>query len=622
MVLQLQDRGGPSAPKMGPSGPSTPALGGADISAWTWWWTYNQDPYLDLKRRVVDGGRASGSDDFYIGQSVSQKRISLLPTPEVIQTRIGPAVLRAVREEGGLMRPEAALVTLGKLHPRFKPADATIMEILIEHLGSSRQSVVDSAIFAIGMSGDPSGARILLSIAEDNHQGRLLLNRERIGISVRSLAALSLGQLTTRVENVDVRRFIVHGLSRLLEGERLAAPDLHVACVTAMGFAALPEAPAARASDSDLSSSLLSREGQLRFLQGVLADSKRHEYVRAHVPKAMGDLAKDATPRHQEYALEALLDLLENERKSPRLVKYGLIEAIGVLADSDDEPLDQRARRALHGEVMEGQPVERGLALVALGLCSSRPGESAEGRLSSFGAERNYLMRYFIKGKSNTRAWAALALGLQGHHVLKAGGKLSVSTGQAVEATFEATRSPLRSGAQALALGLRREFESTEILIDHLKNESDENLRSQIAIALGLLGERSAIEPLESVMENSHHLPSLLRDSSIALAMLGHKGVVLDLVRILRDGPNHYTKSAAITALGFVGDSQAIEPLLEILENTDQQDLTRGFAATALGVICEEDPMPWKSKFSNHLNYQAMTFTMNNSDGTGVMNFR
>lgn len=620
---------GPSAPgNNGPAtqGPSTqgPVLGGADLSAWSWWWAYNQHPYLDLKRKILDNGVVTGSDDFFLGVGTTGQQTYLAPSSQTIQERIGPALLAAIREEGGGARREGALISLGKIHPIYQPEGTTTFQILQEHLDDPQQRVADAAVFALGLMGDSSAARILLSLAGDQESGRQMIRRERVPARTRSLAAFALGQLVTSTENVDVRRYVVHGLAQILQGEKQATPDLHVACVTSMGFARLPQGPVKPALKKPRkdSSSLLYLESQIQFLSEILKDKKRQELVRAHAPKAIAILAQNADDRHQDLALDILLDGIDSGRKAPRLVRHGLVEAVGVLADSDQDELDARARRSLHGVVADGQPVDRGLALVALGLVSSRAGEGEGDPLDSFGAERNFLMKYFTRGKSNTRPWAALALGLQGHHVLDEGGELSGSTSRAVEATFEHTRSPIRSGAHALALGLRRELSSAPILIERLKEERDESLRAQIAIGLGLMGDKHAIEALEDAMEQAEQQPMLLRDSAIALAMLGQKSVVLDLVDVLRGGKNLYTMASAVTALGFVGDTRAVDPLIELLQSDDQQEEARGHAAMALGVICETNDLPWKAAFSNHLNYHAMASTLNNGDGTGILNFR
>lgn len=589
------------------------------MSAWSWWWAYNQDPYLDLKRRVLQANSTSGTDDFFLGEGSRQQAIAALPTAEMIRTRIGPVLVQALQEDGSGLRREASLISLAKLHPTFVPQGASISEILHEHLKHPQQSVADAALFALGLMGDPSSAPSLMAVASDDEHGRSLMGRERVSTRARAIAAFALGELANSTDNLDVRRYVVHGLKRVLAGERESTPDLHVACVTSIGMAPLPleQAPA-----EDRKASSSSREGQLEMLREVLLDSKRQEQVRAHVPKAIARLAIGADARHQELALDALLDTIEQPRKSPRLVRYGLIEALGALADSDLDEIDRRARRQLHGVLTEGQPTERGLALVALGLVSGREGEGEGDPLASFREERNLLMKHFVRGKSSTRPWAALALGLQGHHVLDAGAELAASTANAVEATFDRTKSPEPSGAQALALGLRRDIDAVPRLTERLLNERDETLRAHLSISLGLLGERSAIEALEKVMASSQQQPMLLRDSAIALAMLGHKEVVLDLVKVIGEGQNLYTMATAVTALGFVGDARAVEPLLAVLEDENQQEQARGYAAMALGVICEEEPLPWKAAYSNHLNYLAMPHTLNNGDGTGILNFR
>ncbi len=543
----------------------------------------------------------------------------------MIQTKIGPALLEALREGEGWVE-EGSLISLGKLHPIYKPEGTTILEVLQSYVNDSKQRVADAALFSMGLMGDFSSARALIAIAGDDELGRELLECERVSTRKRSIAAFALGQLSVAANNNDVRRYVVHGLSRILREDDQASSDLHVACVTSIGLAGLPSEvdplqPVKRRG-KNATTSMRNLEAQIRFLGEVLADSKREDLVRAHVPRSMAMLTRGADPRHQDLTLEILLDALDSGRRMPRLVRYGLVEAVGVLADSDKDAIDKHARKSLHHVVSKGQPIDRGLALVALGLSSSRAGEDLDDPLASFGTERNFLMKYFVNGKSNTRQWAALAIGLQGYHVHAHGGDLSASTGRAVEAIFGRTKSPISAGAHAIALGLRGDIDCVPRLIERLEDSRDETVRAQIAIALGLIGERSAVLALEQVMESSDHLPMLLRDSAIALALLGQKEVVIDLVEVIAAGESLPVLEGAVAALSLVGDARAVDPLVRLLNDSEQQALTRGHAAMALGVICETSDLSWKASFSNHLNYHAMVPTLNNEDGTGVLSIR
>ena len=57
-----------------------------------------------------------------------------------------------------------------------------------------------------------------------------------------------------------------------------------------------------------------------------------------------------------------------------------------------------------------------------------------------------------------------------------------------------------------------------------------------------------------------------------------------------------------------------------MLENGELSKSARGFAAVALGIIADREPLPWNSKIAVNLNYTAATVTLNDTSGTGILN--
>ena len=45
----------------------------------------------------------------------------------------------------------------------------------------------------------------------------------------------------------------------------------------------------------------------------------------------------------------------------------------------------------------------------------------------------------------------------------------------------------------------------------------------------------------------------------------------------------------------------------------------RGFAAVALGIVADKEPLPWNAKISTNVNYRATTSTLTGENGTGVL---
>jgi hypothetical protein len=611
---------GPSAPTGRPTGPSTPISSGPELTDWSWWWAFNEDPYVDLRRRLRVPLSLTGTEDFYIGKGMRPQAASWAPGQDLIQTRIGPTLAAVIDGSRSARLRAAALVGLAKLHPTFVPAEGTPWSRPLAALADPDRQVVQSAILALGLIAEPQCATVLCELLAGGDEAAARLKRSNVPEVLRVDAALAAGLMGARCENEEVRRYLVHSLSLVFE-ERLAAPDLHIACATAIGLTPLADTPGelpTKRTDR-VPSAATSRLGQVLLLTELLEDSKRPEFVRAHLPRALALLARDAREPVRSHAKRQVLDLLASRKREKRLVRYGAVEALGILGDADEDELDVELRAVLRGVVKDGDLFERNLALLSIAYASSRAGTGFGEPLEGLRGEQVYLMKQFVEGQDRTRPWAALAIGLQGYHARAAGGSLFTSTGQALRWTLERTRSSADAGASCIALGLRRDAEAVPHLLERLESTRDDADRGRVAIALALAGATEAIQPLEEIVRESHYHPTLLRDASVALALLGDPGTTDELLGILVEAKSSAVRAAAVAAIGFVGDTRAVEPLLAILEDAQQSDSLRVSAATALGIVCEEQALPWSAHFTNRMNYTAGTDTLFSANATGFL---
>lgn len=621
---------GPTAPGNSSGGPSTGLSSGPEATDWSWWWTFNEDPYIDLRRRVQAGSSLTGFEDFYIGQGMRPQAASLSPGGALIQERVGPALAAAFDGDGSARLRAAALVALAKLHPGFEPAEGTPVSRALLGLQDSDRDVVRAAILALALVADTEAVLVLGELLEGGDAAARRLGRSSVPEVFRVQAALGAGLAAFRSENEELRRYLVHRLGRVLSEERFAAPDMHIACVTAIGLAPLRELPAPEEDhepDYEIGRGervpppSASRFGQVQLLTSILEDDKASEFVRAHVPKALALLVREAREPLRRHVARTLLARLEY-RKERRLVRYGLVEALGVVGDADADELDLALRAALRKVVKDGDVLERHLALLSLAFVSSRPGRGLGEPLEGLRAEQVWLMKQFVQAKDRTRPWAALALGLQGYHARAAGGTLFDSTGKGLRWTFERTRAASSAAAFALALGLRRDTQAIPLLLARLDEVKDDSERGRVAIGLGLVGAREAIEPLSEVVRESDYRPQLLHDAAVALALLGHSPVTDDLLETLVEAKSSAVRAAAVSAIGFVGDVRAVEPLIAILEGGEGTDALRTNAAEALGIVCEAETLPWSASFTNRMNYTARTETLLSANRTGFLDQR
>jgi HEAT repeat protein len=88
----------------------------------------------------------------------------------------------------------------------------------------------------------------------------------------------------------------------------------------------------------------------------------------------------------------------------------------------------------------------------------------------------------------------------------------------------------------------------------------------------------------------------MLRSAAIGLGLLGDKSIVPDLVIMLADAQGQAPQAAIASALGFIGDSRSVDPLLAFMEDKQKSDGARGFAAAALGIVADKEPLPWNSE--------------------------
>jgi HEAT repeat protein len=106
----------------------------------------------------------------------------------------------------------------------------------------------------------------------------------------------------------------------------------------------------------------------------------------------------------------------------------------------------------------------------------------------------------------------------------------------------------------------------------------------------------------------------------VALGLLGDKELVPELVTLLGNAKSLASQAAIASGLGFIGDSRSIDPLVAMLKKKEGlTDTARGFAAVALGIVCDKELLPWNAKLSADMNYRASVSTLQGEGGTGIL---
>ena len=617
--------------------PSTPSAA-IDLSVWDLWWNFNKDPYLNLKSKLHDDGVLTGSDEFFLGLGQEeQARDSLRPSPEQIRGQVVPALLRALEKERSNDILTGAMIALAKIGDvQNESGESEFEKTISAFLKDGNQEVAETAAISLGILANDASVPALISLMKDSPEGRQLVgNKTEVPYRSRAFAAFGLGLIGNQTASNAVRQEIVKNLVEILNAPHFSTRDVKVAAMTALGLTPVDMADdptALEASFEDPSAKAAScLQSQIAFLLDYINPDEdrankttRHYFVQSHVPTALGRLLANKNVPAEKRAdmkqpvFEMLSGLVSEHSKAKNEVMQSTALAYGLFGDSDADAIDKQIRKDLARIVGDGELQQKRFALIALAQAGGRPGEH-EQALDGVEPTRATLLAQLSRGRT-LKPWAALSLGVFGHSLLEAGQMLDPAASLALRSAAADVRSPADAGAYCLALGLRRDSEGKQILLDKLEFfQGSHDARGYAAIALGLLQDRSAIAPIQRLVQDSRFKPDLLEQAAIALGLLGDKQVVAQLIEMLGSAKSLATQAAISTALGAIGDARSIEPLIELLENEFATHTARGFAAVALGIVCDKQPLPWNSALTTGINYRASTPTLTSEDGTGVL---
>jgi HEAT repeat protein len=468
-------------------------------------------------------------------------------------------------------------------------------------LQDSNQEVAESAAIALGALAHPGPALLLTEILADSAAGRTAVGRPEVPYRTRAFAAYGLGLIGRRVERQDVRRYIVRHLARALEADRTASSDLGVACVAALGIVHVDPRALGEARVGSSDSASLSRDAQAAMLLQYFTKLQRADLLRAYVPVSLARSVDAGTPQMLDDSITALCAVLEPRAREPALVQESAAMALGSIS-IQNEAQGKRILAALQESAAHGERLAGNLALISLARVAADtfpPGSSPD----AGALVRNLYIRELTRGPTATRPWAALALGIYEHMRLKAGRPPSGESRAAVRGALVDRRGPNEIGAYCVAAGLMRDTLARDVLVHILEDGSDDDVRAHAAIGLGLMEDDAAIAPLRKVLAEARYRPVLLRDTSIALGLLGDVRAASHLWTMLAEAKSLGAQSAIASGLGFIGDARSIEPLLGLIGNKDASDRTKAFAAAALGNICDDSLLPWNAAYALDVNY-------------------
>ncbi len=134
---------------------------------------------------------------------------------------------------------------------------------------------------------------------------------------------------------------------------------------------------------------------------------------------------------------------------------------------------------------------------------------------------------------------------------------------------------------------------AVELLIAALQHENI-FVRSHAATALGRIGDKRAIEPLNQLLDREDEDSEVGLTATVALGKLGDDETFQFCLSGLQDSDSDERAGSAV-ALGLIADRRAVEPLIAALK--DPVNNVRCFAAAALGDIGDERALPALEEF-------------------------
>ena len=639
---------GPSVPGSQASAPSASAPGPSaehnpdDLSIWDLWWGFNQQAYLhESARRRVEP--ADVGADFCYWHGLDDERIeSQRPTKALIVGTVRPALLKVLKTETQNDIVTGSLIALAKIGDvPTKDGSPSTRAVMAGFLKSKEQQVAETAALALGILGDEGAVPTLTSLLRGDGEGQRLVGGA-VPYRTRAFAAYGLGLIGSESTKNKLRQGIVEQLLDVLVSERGIQPDIRAGAIGALGISPLDWDSEASASGTPNAAIAANRAMLLRYLVDRMSPDHEGERrresdvrVRAQVPIAAarllashGEVPVELLELRGEV-VECLLGLVDADSgaKQHQMQRSACI-ALGVIGNASGAGIEgeqnMRILQALTRIVAGAEDRQAGLfALMALGQIGSRSGRGGNRALQPK-AERAMFIA-LAQGEGQEQPWAALALGVYGNALQRAGASVPAPVVLAIRNEAKEQRHPAYIGGYAIALGLCRDYGSEEALLTYFgrKEFSTDDARGSIAVALGLIQGASSLEPIEHTVDKSKMRPALTQQTSIALGLLGDRSASPRLIERLHLSRSSATaQSSVATALGLIGDATLIEPLIAVLlekRELRMSDVARGYAAVALGLICDKADEPWSLEYSSNLNYTVDVRTLKNTNGDGIL---
>ncbi len=255
----------------------------------------------------------------------------------------------------------------------------------------------------------------------------------------------------------------------------------------------------------------------------------------------------------------------------------------------------------------------RNFAMISLAYCINEDVKANKTDVIDGTQAETYLLEMCEDGKYAERPYGAMATAL----IVREIGEEAdiIAYGELRQQYLDALRSGLtskkldtrRRAAFATALGIGRDKRSVKALTEIVADRNgDHQLRGYAALGLGLIGyaRKDSLVAIRKAMKERRS-EEMRVQCATALGLLRDSEAVNLLLEELQNARSQSVKGQVVLALAKIGDERAVEPMEMLLRNPKEQGLTRALACAGLGVIGDLESIPSLARISKNVNYRA-----------------
>ena len=486
-----------------------------------------------------------------------------------------PALERAAADQSDVVRA-GSMMALGKL------GGLTDFAVLYRGVRDDSPLVRRAALLGLAYLGTPDVAPILMTSMADVREDS----------QVRAFAAAGLGLLGNEGavpflaeiladagESLDVRGAAALGLS-LLPGD-----EARMHLLDMLGRTREPQELRA------LAATAIGRHGDfsavpplLRALRDKSVDVRRSAALALGAVRyrsAAQDALEAALASHREWAAA---DALSESARRAMEETIADLTARAEREASRIKSIERGAVRALlHSAEKDSDQQVQAFSLVSLGEIGSSEAHPLIGRILGMKSHR-------------LQAWAGVAAGVSGE---------TSFVPYLLAAYRRKGADPSVRGAMAIALGLLRDRSSAEELAETaLDPGADPDLRGYAVLSLGMMWDPRANDVLDRILRTKGN-PSLHRSAAIVLGLTGRSDSGARLVHLMEETNDLFVKASVTIALGYLRDRTVAEALAKEAADPSKPHLARLFSVLSVGYLGDRDGAPPRlSRLAWFTNYR------------------